>query len=965
MKNIFVLYRCEVVFIWLEIVCGESIGPLNLMTKNLMISKQDYCLREATCQNLNNFTCFGITLPYTKTTNQFTGLSQNETLDILNKWKALQSVPKCWAVVQPLLCAIYLPKCENGFVTLPSQEMCNVTRGPCRVVAREQNWPSYLLCENESLFPSGCKNDLRELKFNTTAHCASPLVETRFTESWIEGIEGCGLKCYNPSFTADEHHKIHVSIAVSASFCLIANLFSIVTFLIDWKNANKYPAVVIFYINICFLINCVGWLAQFTPGARRNIVCHQDGTFRQGEPRNGSNLSCIIVFILIYYSLMASIVWFVILAYTWNISFRSVNLPREVTEGKAAYFHMVAWSLPLILTITIMALSEVDGSSIYGICFVGCINQSARGGFLLVPVAIATITGVYFLIQGLITLIKVKIKSGDVIKNNINIKIQNMIIRIAIFTFLCLLFVSFAFGCHIYEYNHQHEWKNSLWKYIVCSAKKAVETHGSEMVCSVKNRMSLLVIYLYLISVFGTGILMSSWVWTTSCIDAWKRFFYRVFNQPINEPVRLKRSKMIAKVFAQKQISQGPFSVSFHSTHDDPVGMNFELNSIASQELSSTWAAAFPKFISRRGAIVGGSSIGIRHHSSLSDISQQQFSIDSCGGRRQSLDSQLSMQVSEQEWIAHALARHQRRKTRRERERLIRTRNRIIPWIPSRRGSDTSQHSIAARRLTAEKVMITRATSTGDLTQGVLFHRPTTSLFITRPLVQKQIINPPFTHGMTDNSHKGNAEIKTQYNNNISNTLFQQIGMPLYHPNYDVASSHVNVFGDVYLPQKIDTYTYLPGSVCYPQYTYVPLNYFSDTNASLNHEPLIPLHPMIDTSSEVEYLPIRISDTSDFYTDGDYLSPDETQILSAQRLVQKHQMSEYILPFPREFPNNDNSRNLQSMKRSVINLENKTGLQDIAELSERGSSAPRSGSVLLMSQTPHKSKQIISENLDH
>ncbi|XP_023243614.1 uncharacterized protein LOC111641645 [Centruroides sculpturatus] len=417
---------------------------------------------------------------------------------------------------------------------------------------------------------------------------------------------------------------------------------------------------------------------------------------------------------------------------------------------------------------------------------------------------------------------------------------------------------------------------------------------------------------------------------------------------------------MIAKVFAQKHINQGPFSISFHSTHDDPVGMNFELNSIASQELSSTWAAAFPKFISRRGAIVGGS---IRHHSSLSDISQQQFSVDSYGGRRQSLDSQLSVQISEQEWIAHALARHQRRKTRREREHLIRTRNRIFPWIPNRRGSDTSQQSVVTRGMTSEKVMITKATSTGDLTQGVLFHRPTTSLFITRPLVQKQTINPPFTHGMTDNSHKGNINSQTKTpvdsrRNNVPNSIFQPIGMPLYHSTYDVASSHVNVYGDVFIPQKLSTCTYLPGSMGYPEYTYLPMSYFADTNINLNHEPLIPLNPMVDTSSEVEYLPIRISDTSDFYTDGDYLSPDETQILSAQRLVQKHQLTEYIAPFPREFqhPNGDNFRNGQSIKRSSMNVEKKPSLQDIAELSERGSSAPRSTSVHPISQTPHQSK---------
>lgn len=69
-------------------------------------------------------------------------------------------------------------------------------------------------------------------------------------------------------------------------------------------------------------------------------------------------------------------------------------------EKKAAYFHMVAWSLPLVLTITTMALGEIDGNSVTGICFVGNANNEYRAGFLLLPVAIALTVGSVFLFKG-------------------------------------------------------------------------------------------------------------------------------------------------------------------------------------------------------------------------------------------------------------------------------------------------------------------------------------------------------------------------------------------------------------------------------------------------------------------------------------------------------------------------------------------------------------------------------------
>lgn len=52
----------------------------------------------------------------------------------------------------------------------------------------------------------------------------------------------------------------------------------------DWRNSNRYPAVILFYVNACFFVGSIGWLAQFMDGARREIVCRADGTMRLGEP---------------------------------------------------------------------------------------------------------------------------------------------------------------------------------------------------------------------------------------------------------------------------------------------------------------------------------------------------------------------------------------------------------------------------------------------------------------------------------------------------------------------------------------------------------------------------------------------------------------------------------------------------------------------------------------------------------
>lgn len=55
--------------------------------------------------------------------------------------------------------------------------------------------------------------------------------------------------------------------------------------MIEWQSLNRYPNIVILYINVCFLFICFGWLSQFWSGARDDIVCRKNGARKTSEPR--------------------------------------------------------------------------------------------------------------------------------------------------------------------------------------------------------------------------------------------------------------------------------------------------------------------------------------------------------------------------------------------------------------------------------------------------------------------------------------------------------------------------------------------------------------------------------------------------------------------------------------------------------------------------------------------------------
>lgn len=125
---------------------------------------------------------------------------------------------------------------------------------------------------------------------------------------------------------------------------------------------------------------------------------------------------------------MAAMVWFVILTYAWHMSFQALGKIQDRIDKKGSYFHLIAWCLPLVLTVTIMGLGEIDGNSVTGICFVGYTNHAVRAWFLLGPVLIVLLVGGYFLSRGMFLIYMFVIKLFI---------ICNLYIKIYIYFFVC------------------------------------------------------------------------------------------------------------------------------------------------------------------------------------------------------------------------------------------------------------------------------------------------------------------------------------------------------------------------------------------------------------------------------------------------------------------------------------------------------------------------------------------------
>ncbi|KXJ11374.1 Smoothened-like [Exaiptasia diaphana] len=192
---------------------------------------------------------------------------------------------------------------------------------------------------------------------------------------------------------------------------------------------------------------------------------------------------------------MAGIIWFVVLAYAWCICFKTLGSTRDNFTGKTFYFHGISWSLPAVLTGCALMLKKVDANSISGICFVGYEDANMRALFLLGPLGLNLFIGGVFLAKG-------------------------------IFAFVAFAFGFITFACHLYEYSNLKMWEKSYRDYLYCIAD--TEVKGTVNKCKVNERPNLSVIELGLSSLFGAGVAMSSWKWTSNTFRTWKKLWHRI-----------------------------------------------------------------------------------------------------------------------------------------------------------------------------------------------------------------------------------------------------------------------------------------------------------------------------------------------------------------------------------------------------------------------------------------------------
>ena len=517
------------------------------------------------CEDIAIPMCQNLGYNSTYMPNRFHHEDQKEAaLEVHQFWPLVQI--NCSPVLKFFLCSLYAPVCDPvyGKELLPCRKVCKQAKKGCVVLMKQYGfkWPQKMEC---SLFPEKKDDSLcmaqeegsvsptakppstnikptlktptpkrqdsstgkpRATKtpavgrpsksFVTTlspqghgcrCECAKPFISVDLKhERGIGDVPNCALPCNASYFNSNQKRFATTWVALWSTICFISTFLTLATFFLDTARF-RYPERPVIFLSSCYLLMSFGYIIRLLAG-KEAVVCdsHNLITYETTGPA-----LCTVVFLLTYFGGMASALWWVILAFTWFLS-AGLKWSNEAISNVSQYFHIVAWLIPSVQTISVLAMSSIDGDSLSGICSVGNQNEDSLVAFIIVPLGIYLTIGSVFLLTGFVSLFRIrkKMRSDG---NNTN-KLEKLMVRIGVFSVLYTVPATVTIGCHVYELSNRTKWE----KWLTCSqtpcAAERVEPDFSVFI--VKYFMSLVV-----------GISTGFWICSMKTIDSWRDLFKR------------------------------------------------------------------------------------------------------------------------------------------------------------------------------------------------------------------------------------------------------------------------------------------------------------------------------------------------------------------------------------------------------------------------------------------------------
>lgn len=486
---------------------------------------------------------------------------------------------QCSPYLQIFLCSIFVPVCTVLDQPIPPcRSLCLSSRQGCEKLMNKFGfiWPDNLDCNN---YPIAGKNVLcvgentdtrpqdqlgsifsgqfsqnhgigysnshykpsnmnisHDLTFKCPVNFVVPTGMDYFFRIQGKEHKDCGMPCDGLLFESKERHLIRIWTGMWAIFCVISTTFTVLTFFIEPRRF-KYPERPIIFLSLCYLFIGAVYVFGFFLGD--SVACNEPfpqpnghtnvqmiRTISQGNKKE----KCTLLFMTLYFFTISNAIWWVILTVSWFLA-ACLKWGHEAIEANAHYFHLFAWAIPAIMTITVLAMNKVEGDVLTGVCFVGMWNPSYLIGFILIPISALLLIGFFFLVSGFVSLwhIRTEMKISGDLKIE---KFDKFMFKIGLFSLLYLCPSIILLGCYYYEQQNIDSFLLS-WLTNICHKPDygipCPNLQAQNQIEATKPVKANLTAYLikYLVCLMP-GITSGFWIWSEKTVSSWTKVFKRL-----------------------------------------------------------------------------------------------------------------------------------------------------------------------------------------------------------------------------------------------------------------------------------------------------------------------------------------------------------------------------------------------------------------------------------------------------
>ncbi|VEN48600.1 unnamed protein product [Callosobruchus maculatus] len=379
---------------------SQCLSALHSSTR--ITDSEDSIPKHGKCQTITIPFCNNIPYNETYLPNILGHQTQDEAGMEVHQYFPLLKI-NCSVDIQFFLCSVFVPVCTILDRPLPPcRSLCLSARHGCEEFMNQFSfrWPDFLNCDN---FPENPDNNIPDPDQlcvgqnkisvnNTTSAIENSYNHKQKNKTPYHGKDfgfvcpeqfkvpdvleysfkvgnkvekNCGAPCHLMFFEAKRPFA-KIWIGTWAFLCLLSCLFTVCTFLID-TNRFRYPERPIIFLSVCYMMVAVAYVIGFLAGD--SIACREPYPSKQNVKTESTITQgtkyelCTILFMTLYFFSMASSIWWVVLTLTWFLA-AGLKWGHEAIEANSQYFHLAAWAIPAIKTISILAMGKVDGNTV-------------------------------------------------------------------------------------------------------------------------------------------------------------------------------------------------------------------------------------------------------------------------------------------------------------------------------------------------------------------------------------------------------------------------------------------------------------------------------------------------------------------------------------------------------------------------------------------------------------------------